>query len=332
MKQGREQGFVLVVVMWVLVILTIITVGFGRRSLIDQQIAAYSLDHAQALMMARGAVERGIVDLRNKAVQDLAFAQAATLESTPDGAGGMGRPPITHLGQAWAQPRDILKDDGFFDREKLGEADTASYFIRDELSLININTAPAELLHSVKGLNTGAVREIRARLSGGLEGREKEGRLAFHAIEELRYIDDIDDEDWLGTDEVPGLRDIMTTAGSGTINLNTASREVLLCIPKVNERMVNTIIAFRAGGDGEIGTADDQGINDFDHLRQVVGSEKAEDIQPFQQFGAFNSNTFTVTGIATRRNGRVRAAVTATITVGTQLASVLNWREEPLGS
>lgn len=326
MSRPREQGFVLVVVMWVLVILTVITVGFGRRSLIDQQIAAYSLDHARALMMARGAVERGIVDLRNKAVQDLAFSQASALE------GGAAQPPITHLGQAWARPRNLLEDAGFFDRETLGEADFVRYRIRDEHSLINVNAASSELLRNVEGLSMGAVREIRARLSGGLKGREKEGRLAFHAIEELRYISHVKEKDWLGTETSPGLRDLMTTAGTGRINLNTAPRAVLLSIPDVSTRMVNALLAFRAGADGEIGTADDQGIRDFEHLRQVVGANKAEDIQPLQQFGTFNSNTFTVTGIATRRNGRVRAVVTATVAVGPQLASVVSWREEPLGS
>ena len=327
MRKGREEGFVLVVVMWVLVILTVITVGFGRRSRIEQQIAAYSLDHTLALMMARGAAERGIVDLRNKAVQDLAFSQAAATEGV-----GHSQPPITHLGQDWAHPKNLLNDPKFFDREKMGENDVVRYRIRDELSLINVNFAPDDVLENVESLKAGAMREIRARLTGGLKGREGEGRLAFHAIEELRYIDEVDEEDWLGTEDVPGLRDIMTTAGTGRINLNTASRAVLMCIPDLDERMVNAILRYRAGNDGEIGTEDDQGIRDTDQLREIVGSDKAEDIEPLTRYGTFNSTTFTVTGIATRRNGRVRATVTATVTVGTQLASVLSWREEPLGS
>src|SRR5690606_17628980 len=52
-----ERGFVLVIVLWVLAILTVISVGFGRRSVLDRRAAAFTLDKTQAMMLARGAVE-----------------------------------------------------------------------------------------------------------------------------------------------------------------------------------------------------------------------------------------------------------------------------------
>ena len=64
------RGFVLVTVLWVLAILSLITIGFGRRAMLDRKAATYTLDHDRAMYRARGAVERGIAELRNKAIID----------------------------------------------------------------------------------------------------------------------------------------------------------------------------------------------------------------------------------------------------------------------
>ena len=61
-----RSGFVLVSVLWVLAILTVITLSFGQRVLIERRLAAYALDHTKALYMARGAVTRGIVELQHR--------------------------------------------------------------------------------------------------------------------------------------------------------------------------------------------------------------------------------------------------------------------------
>jgi type II secretory pathway component PulK len=324
MKRGRE-GFVLLVVLWVLVILTIITVGFGRRSMLDQQIAAYSLDHARALMMARGAVHRGIVVLRNKAIQDMAVSRMAQLE------GERQRPPVTHLGQEWAHPVNLFKDETFFDTGMLGEGDTCIYLIQDEYARININNAPREILEEVEALDAGAVREIEERRRGRLKGREDEGALFYHAIEELRYIREVRDDDWYGKDDTPGLRDLLTIHGGGQININTAPPEVLACIPGLEKKTVNRILDYRAGKDGKLGTGDDQGFWDPFHMAEVTGIEGAE-AMALRQFGTFDSGMFTVTGVTTLRRGRVRAAVSATVVVGGGQAQIIAWREEPLGT
>lgn len=322
---GRRDGFVLLVVLWVLVVLTIITVGFGRRSMLDQQVAAYSLDHARALMIARGAVHRGIIVLRNKAIQDLAVARVAQLE------GGRRRPPITHLGQEWAHPVNLFKDETFFDTETFGEGDTCIYLIRDEYARININSAPREVLEEIDALDAGAVREIEERRRGKLKGREDEGALFYHAIEELRYIREVRDDDWYGDEDEPGLRDLLTVYGGGQININTAPREVLECIPDMEKRTINRILEYRAGNDGELGTRDDQGVWDPVHLTEVTGIE-GKDAMSLRQFGTFDSSMFTVTGITTLRRGQVRATVSATVTVGGGDARIIAWREEPLGT
>ncbi len=74
MKQDR-QGFALVTVLGILAVLVIITLGFGHRTLLERRMAAYAIDHTQALHHARGAAMRGIVELRNKTTIDVMRGQ-----------------------------------------------------------------------------------------------------------------------------------------------------------------------------------------------------------------------------------------------------------------
>ena len=105
---ARDRGFVLVCVLWVLAILTIVAIGFAQRAMLDVTAATYGMDYAKTMAMARGAVQRGMVELRNKAVIDW-----YNLEE-----GGTG------LGQAWAQPGDMLAGGLYYSH--VGEASSLS--------------------------------------------------------------------------------------------------------------------------------------------------------------------------------------------------------------
>lgn len=311
--RNREQGFVLLVVMWVLAMLTVIAIGFGRRSTLDQRAAAYALDHTQALMMARGAVHRGMILLRNKAVQD---------------AADRDHPPVTYWGQDWAIPLDMYAE-GIFERPEGVEGDTCTFSIRDEESLFNLNTVPESILEEIALMDRSVLRRIKNRREKG--EHEDQGPAPFHAIEELRYIRGVDEEDWFGKDDEPGLKDLFTTVGSGRVNINTAPREVLESLPDVDGPAANAILGFRRGADGKLGTLDDMGFWDWNDLAAQTGLS-GDAMAALQKYGELNSTFFSVTGIATRRNGLVRASVTATVVVSGGMATILDWREEPLGA
>lgn len=320
---GNQHGFVLIVVLWVLAILTIITVGFGHRAVLDQKVAAYSLDHAQALILARSAVQRGIVSMRNKAIKDMAMSQMSQ-------GSGHSEPPMTHYGQEWAKPQDLLEEgEEFFDSERFAEGDSVRVFIEDENSRLNINAASLKLIEEVEALDRRVKRRIRVRRTTGL--REEEGRNPFHAIEELRYIRGVDEEDWYGTDDEPGLVDLFTCEGNKLININTASRAVIETIPDLDKKAINAILAYRAGGDGELETGDDQGFSSFVNLTDVTGIVD-KNLGVLRQHAMFNSTTFRIRGVATLRRGKIRATVTAVVTIGNGTASIRSWREEPLGT
>ncbi|MBI2431508.1 MAG: general secretion pathway protein GspK [Candidatus Hydrogenedentes bacterium] len=308
-----DRGFVLVIVLWVLAALTVLTIGFSRRASLEMRASAYGLDHAQAMMMARGAVNRGIVELQNKSLKDM-------LSETDQ---------MTYLGQPWAQPTNLLAEGTYFDVPP-GEFanDVVQFKIVDAESLINVNRAPEALLEEVEGIGRRIARKIVTRRE---EGEDGEGPSAFQAIEEIRFLEGFDDDDWFGTEKEPGLKDILTTHGDGHINVNTASKAVLNCIPELDDGAIAQILAYRAGGDGKPGTPDDQGFRSIEEVGSVAGV-RGDGMQALQQFCTVDSGVFMIQGIATRRGGKIRASVTAVAVAGSSVARLLSWREDALGA
>lgn len=309
-----SKGFVLVVVLWVLASLTLVTLGFAHRALLDRRAAAYSVDHVRAMMMARGAVNRGMIELQNKWLKDL-------VAETPQ---------ITHLGQPWARPTNLLKEAGYFSLPpEESQSDIAEFRIVDVESRININAAPEDLLSHIELLSRRTVRNIVKRRTD--KGEHDEPPVPFQAVEELRYLEGVEDEDWFGRKGEPGLKDIFTTYGDGKINVNTASKLVLLSLPDVDESTVESILAFRAGADGKIGTGDDRGFKDLGDL--VEKARPADNARnSIAQFCKFTSGMFAIQGVATLRAGKVRASVTAVAVANGDNYKVFNWREEALGA
>lgn len=309
-----RRGFVLIVVLWAVAIVTVIAIGFGRRAILDTRAATYSLDYAQAMMLARGAVERGIVEVRNKVFMD-------AIEKNP--------PAGTHLGQPWAKFTNLLQDDLYFSTKDRGEKDIVAFQIEDAERYVNINLAPEELLRNMKAISPSTMRKIIARRTK--EINPGEGVTSFQAVEELRYFDGVDEEDWFGKDNEPGLVDLLSVAGNGRINVNTASAAVLRSVPGFPADLANRITAYCRGEDGKVGTDDDRGFKSQDDLQAKLGVS-GESLTAIGQYCTFESSYFIITGVATRQGGKVRASCTATVLVEGGNAIVIAWKEDVLGA
>lgn len=310
----KQQGFVLISVLWITALLTIITLGFGRRAALDRRAAAYALDHAEAMMMAQGAVDRGIVEMFNRGLMQMLLPE--------DQRGG------THLGESWAHTKNLFEE-GYFENTEQFENDEVIYIITDEERYININTAPQEILEEMPSLSRTVVRKIMARRNE--EVHENEGVTPFQAIEELRYLSGVSEDDWFGKGDSPGLKDLITVWGSGLININTASPEVLNCIPGMRKTDIAAILNYRAGDDGELFTGDDRGFKSMEDLTDktgVVGASR----EALGKFCTCHASFFRITGVATRRQGRIRAVCSAVVSIEEDASFILDWQEKTLGS
>ncbi len=77
-----------------------------------------------------------------------------------------------------------------------------------------------------------------------------------------------------GEDPYLGIAQWLTTWGDGKVNVNTASREVLLTVPGLEDYDVDDIIAGRSGIDKELGTKDD-GYDTVDEVLAKLGINDA---------------------------------------------------------
>jgi len=328
----RDDGFILVAIIWIIAILTILTLGFAHRALLDQRAAALSLDHAKAQYLARGAVEYAVADVRNRAVvQDAAKRVRATLapqQRVPYSQRRRGNqsPPGTSLPLNF-QPPDLYVAGQPFAGATTTGTDHASYDIADAESRISLNTAPKEILDNIEGLSFRTVSAIMEHRGSDLTPEE---RGLFLTVEEGRYLEGVEEDDWEGDDENPGLRDLFTVYGSGRVNVNSAPREVLVAIPELDESVVDQIIAYRDGEDHKHGTADDESFASLPDLAAQVGVDPTA-LAPITRFCTFESHYFTITGFATQRQGKVRAAAQAVVQLETGKADVLAWSEGEFG-
>lgn len=64
-----------------------------------------------------------------------------------------------------------------------------------------------------------------------------------------------------------GIAGLLTTWGDGKVNVNSASREVLMSLPDIEDYVVEKILELRSGVDGQMGTVDDGFVN----VQDVIG-------------------------------------------------------------
>lgn len=89
-----------------------------------------------------------------------------------------------------------------------------------------------------------------------------------------------------------GMQDLFTAHSSGLLNVNTASAQVLSCIPGIDENVAQAIITARAGLDGADGTEDDTPFRSAGDLARI-GLGGAE-LGQFSRFFTTRSSVFEV--------------------------------------
>jgi general secretion pathway protein K len=94
-------------------------------------------------------------------------------------------------------------------------------------------------------------------------------------------------------DLIFGLRDVLTPYSSGRVNVNTASSNVLACIPEMDGNSVNGIITLRDSTGDSLTPGGDGVIRDLGMLQSVVSNPTA--LQQLQRYCTTAGNTYEVT-------------------------------------
>jgi general secretion pathway protein K len=131
-----------------------------------------------------------------------------------------------------------------------------------------------------------------------------------------------------GGDPYPGIAQWLTTWGDGKVNVNTATREVLLTIPGLGfAEDADQIIQGRAGKDGELGTKDD-GWDSVDAVIAELGLSGA-DAQSVRDRITTDERQF-VRVISKGEVEGVRSGIWAVFQADASGVIPLFWREEDM--
>lgn len=223
----RRKGSLLIFAIWVLVLFAVLSAALYR--IISAQIN-----------VAKALEERLISQYLAKAAYAYAQRQILLDDTAYDSLCELGKEEEIELGQG-----------------------KAVYRIADEQGKININAKSAakdgekkELLTKIfsrlPGIEEGVDREdIGKAIVAYSTSTEKKDRY-FQVKEEILLIEEITEE------KFNRFKDYITVYGSGEVNINTASEEVLTILLGIDEEDdIDEIKDYRTGPDGEEGTEDD---------------------------------------------------------------------------
>ncbi|MBU0709176.1 MAG: helix-hairpin-helix domain-containing protein [Candidatus Omnitrophica bacterium] len=215
-----KKGSILIVSLWALGVLAIL--GLALAQFIFQQIkfTNFFMRSTISLPVARAAYQRVLFERRTGLASDYDSLKEIT-------------------GEKEEQLCNDVSYKYYFAQKKI--IDGEEIFI-DESALINLNLASSRILEQLPGLDEDLAKKI-----------VESGKRPFKRKEELLLIEDIDKEQFIQ------FKDLITVYGTGKININSVSKEVLSALG-LDDDLIEKIFRFRKeyeGGDGEEGTIDD---------------------------------------------------------------------------
>ncbi|MDP3297582.1 MAG: type II secretion system protein GspK [Thermodesulfovibrionia bacterium] len=238
---GGKKGIALVAVLWVLAILMVIVLSFSFAVRVETHSTLSFKEDMEKRFLAEAGIERGIMEV---------FYRNAN----------KGQRTILEGMEVWnidGKPYRVQTDNGFY---------TVS--ITDESGKVDINTTPDVILRNLLinlGLELENVDTIvdsimdwkdpdeLHRLHGAesdyymlLPNPYKVKNANFDTLEELLMVNGVTPEILYRSKEKKGIIDFLTVnSGTGAININAASREVLMAVPGITPEVADEIINQR---------------------------------------------------------------------------------------
>jgi DNA uptake protein ComE-like DNA-binding protein len=189
---------------------------------------------------------------------------------------------------------------------------------------VNIQTADENTLGSLRGLTPQMAHAITAY----------RGQHPFQSIVDLLDVTPPRDQSGLGGDQsgqpvitddlFVDLADDITTGGGdalpGVINVNTASLDVLICLPGVSRELAQAIISRR------------QSSGYFNNIGELlnVSSLSRDILKQMAPLICTRSETYRLLGEGRIKSTGARQRIEATIHIGLNSQQILSWREDNL--
>jgi general secretion pathway protein K len=316
----------LVLALWVLVLMTFIGLEMSTFSRADTGSTRYLKERLQTHYLARGGVERGVGMVAEYYERYPANALAAKNLGRSMGAVTEPRPPIL----TWLSDRGT-------DHVALGEGAFSLRF-EDLSGRLNVNRAdPTVLTNLVRqsGVDYSQAEQVADCILDWVDaddlhrprGAEKDEYLRhrltpprnapIQQLEELLLVKGVTREILYGGGRYKGLAQFLTTEGSGKINVNTASKEVLLAVPGMDSGIVSRVLAARR-------------TRALRSLQEVLGTdpEGRLGVNPLLGILSFDTTEMRIEAQGELPGSNVRSVVRATVGIMPAGVIVRSWRDD----
>ena len=254
-SRKRRSGVALILVLLLLALLIVVVYSFAYSTRVNRRLARNRAADLQVTYLGKAGVE-------------VAKALLGS-DSEDNGHDWLGdkwaeRLPPVRLEEAVIRVRIVDEDRKVninalaLDRNSLAKTDVSISDLREPIRE-RIVRAIVSLGLPIDAASLGAKIEERVAL-GDTEHAQNPtypfiGR-PYHSVEELLELDGIDGRTLYGNESdggahEPGLADVLTVVGGAGVNVNTASKGVLMALAEeVDERMAEAILEHRAEVEG----------------------------------------------------------------------------------
>jgi general secretion pathway protein K len=338
--QHPRRGAALIVALWTVLILSLLIGGLAYEMHIEAGITSYTRKRLKAQVAARGGVEYAKF-LLAKSFETSAFEEgdeakealrvlAKNLERGIGISGttvdmGASKATVDILPEAGRRNVNALSDDDW--QELLDQAGVPEEDI-DKLVDCFMDFTDANEEHFLNG----AEADDAFYKNEGYEPKNA----PLDTVDELLLIKGFTPAIVYGgppTDPkgepLRGIANLLTTFGDGKVNVNTASREVLLTLTTgrngqmMPDYVVDDLIKYRLGDDGLPNTKDDG----YTSVQEAI-SKSGMDPALADKISVSDRQFVRVTSIG--ENNGVRSGVWAVFEVGDKKVTPIYWREEQM--
>ncbi len=280
-RSNKQEGFVLMVTLWVMVMLGVMLTNLAYQVRIESVVERWALNQSTLRWAARGAVHFGAAQVRDHAADDYHSPQAEWWSDEDlfrDQTIGTVQVSLLRPGASDDSSNEAPSGNDTTESKTVENTDeaqvetdaitTSQYGLDDEESRLNINVALPNQLMGFPGISTVLAESI-VRFRRELAEKQQEAKKdqpqtsarttrkdekdeasplvqgPIRSLQELLQVEGVTEELLFDTrEDEPPLSTLLTTLSSGKININSASRPVLIAVG-LNEGQVNTVIAQR---------------------------------------------------------------------------------------
>ena len=288
-------------VLWVLTILMVIVFSFSYLARTESFSSRAFKEGWENKFLAEAGIERGIMELfyRKQNPQNLGEEEQGSWRID-------GTEQVDALGGGYYRVR-LLDESGKIDLNLAPEV-----ILR---SLINSLTLPGEDKDLLVNTIVDSILDWKDpddfhRLQGAennyyqsLPNPYKAKNANFDTVEELILVKGVTAEILYGNDQNPGLVDFLTVqAKTNKINLNSASKPMLMALPGMTPEIAEAVAAYRQ----------DKEIQNLQEIAGLLGEAQAQ-LAPYVTVAA--GNTFTIESRGYKKDGQAGYGIQAKVTL-----------------